>query len=111
MDCAQFAALASKKKDEFLAAAVPTVTKKATAHWICMFEDFCHESGTVCALETVEEDVLSGVLENFTACFVGKTNQAEYKRSSYLAARGAIHCHGSSDKHLRREVCSYQQAS
>ena len=84
-----FAIVSKEERDLLLKDAVPDSTLKATAFWIHTFEEFCSFTGVSCKLETVDEDTPSDILERFY-CGLRKKDGGEYKRSGYIAARGAI---------------------
>ena len=74
--------------------AIPDSTRTATAYWIHTFEEFCSSTGVSCKLEIVDKDTLSDVLERFyCGLTLRKKDGGEYKRSAYIAARGAIQRH------------------
>ena len=84
-----FVKLLKHKRDKLLTYSVPTSTQNATDFWIRVFNESCQSCETPCDLETVDEDTLAEVLEQFY-CSVRKKDGKEYKRSSYVTATGAI---------------------
>ena len=87
----RFAIVSKEERDLVLKDAVPDSTRTVTAFWIRTFEEFCSSTGVFCKLETVDEDTLSDVLEQFY-CGVRKKDGGEYKCSGYIAG-GAIQRH------------------
>ena len=87
-----FAIVSKEERNFFLKDAIPDSTRTASAFWIRTFEEFCASTGDSCKLETVDEDTVSDVLERFY-CGLRKKDGGEYKRSGYIAARGAIQRH------------------
>lgn len=85
----RYATVSSEEKDKLLEDAIPTSTKTATRFWLNVFADFCKESSHPCDLKTVEEEDLAAILEDFY-CGVRRQDKSEYKRSSLIAARGAL---------------------
>ena len=88
----RFAIVSKEERNLLLKDAVPDSTQTATAFWIRTFEEFCSCTGISCEFKTVDEDTLSDVLERFY-CDLRKKDGGEYKRSGYIAARGAIQRH------------------
>ena len=87
-----FVELPKDERDKLLKDTVPTSTRNAMAFWIRVFKEFCLACEIPCDLETVDEDTLAEVLEQFY-CSMRKKDGKEHKWSSYVAARSAIHHH------------------
>lgn len=76
--------------DELLKNAVPENTRKATDMWVSVLESFCLEQKIELDLSACTADELNSVLCQFYPALRTKKGEL-YKRSSYLAARAAIH--------------------
>ena len=85
----RFVTVSTEEKEKLLDDAIPNSTKAANRFWLNVFNDFCKQNDCVCDLKTVSEENLSSILENFY-CGVRRQDNTEYKRSSMIAARGAI---------------------
>ena len=85
----RFLSLSDEAKQKLFEDATTASTRAATRHWLTVLNDFVVEMGMQCDLEKISEKDLAGILENFY-CSLKRKNGQEYKRSSYLAARGAV---------------------
>ena len=74
---------------QLVEASVPVNTKKATAFWVGVFNDFCKEKEIDLDLKKCSPSELNGVLSRFYRGLRMK-NGGTYKRSSYTAARASI---------------------
>jgi len=84
---ARFATTSEEDRDKIIDNAVPANTKRATNTWVRAFSSYCQLD-----LKTCSATEFAKKLEGFYAD-LRKQNGETYKRSSYIAARGALHRH------------------
>ena len=85
----RFSCLSEEEKTALLKKAISDSTKSATKFWISVLSEFASTKGMAIDFATVQEESLARLLENFY-CSLKKKEGTEYKRASYLGARGAV---------------------
>ena len=85
----RFSSFSEEEKAALIEKVTPQSTKSATKFWVRVVCDFAREKGISFDFATIEEGQLARLLEDFY-CSLRKKDGTEYKRSSYLAARGAV---------------------
>ena len=85
----RFVCVSKVEKAALLDSPVPQSTKAVTKFWLSVVADFARDSKIDLDFETIDEPRLASFLEDFY-CSLRRKDGSEYKRSSYLAARGAI---------------------
>ena len=85
----RFSSFSEEEKAALIEKVTPQSTKSATKFWVRVVCDFAREKGISFDFATIEEGQLARLLEDFS-CSLRKKDGTEYKRSSYLAARGAV---------------------
>ena len=85
----RFSSFSEEEKAALIEKVTPQSTKSATKFWVRVVCDFACEKGISFDFATIEEGQLARLLEDFY-CSLRKKDGTEYKRSSYLAARGAV---------------------
>ena len=70
--------------------AVPDNTRKATDAWVTIFKAFCSERNMAFDMSTCSAEELNKVLCQFYPSLRTKKDEM-YKKSSYFAARAALH--------------------
>ena len=81
--------LSEEEKAALIEKVTPQSTKSATKFWVRVVCDFAREKGIPLDFVTIDEGQLARLLEDFY-CSLRRKDGPEYKRSSYLAARGAV---------------------
>ena len=85
----RFSSFSEEEKAALIEKVTPQSTKSATKFWVRVVCDFARKKGISFDFATIEEGQLARLLEDFY-CSLRKKDGTEYKRSSYLAARGAV---------------------
>ena len=85
----RFSSLSEEEKAALIEKVTPQSTKSATKFWVRVVCDFAREKGIPLDFATIDEGQLARLLEDFY-CSLRRKDGSEYKRSSYLAARGAV---------------------
>ena len=85
----RFSSFSEEEKAALIEKVTPQSTKSAIKFWERVVCDFAREKGISFDFATIEEGQLARLLEDFY-CSLRKKDGTEYKRSSYLAARGAV---------------------
>lgn len=86
----RFCSKSESEVEDLLKSAIPENTRKATEVWVSALKSFCAQEEIQLDMKTCSAEELNSVLCKFYPALRSKKGEL-YKKSSYLAARAAIH--------------------